>query len=213
MGKNKFFLFNKSIVHTFIMCTTKRKVIWFEKLSVLRKGVKVIMKIKCNICNILPVILAILILIITIIITNNNPQEQKSILSLIAVPGDNTTVGTTIIKFSKNEIEIGTAMTHTVGSDTININESGIYQISYQIFGERQTFGTYNFNAVILVNGVVLDDTQNETPILKDNVINRMTKTSTVILRLNAGDTLQLGTITVEDIIFDRARIDIEKIY
>ena len=174
---------------------------------------KFIMKIKCNICNILPVILAILILIITIIITNNNPQQQKSILSLIAVPGDNTTVGTTIIKFSKNEIEIGTAMTHTVGSDTININESGIYQISYQIFGERQTFGTYNFNAVILVNGVVLDDTQNETPILKDNVINRMTKTSTVILRLNAGDTLQLGTITVEDIIFDRARIDIEKIY
>ena len=60
---------------------------------------------------------------------------------------------------------------------------------------------------------MVLDDTQNETPILKDNVINRMTKTSTVILRLNAGDTLQLGTITVEDIIFDRARIDIEKIY
>ena len=170
-------------------------------------------KYECCKINILPLIIILAIFVIFIVIVTNIETEQKSILSTIAVPGDNTAVGPTVIKFSKNEIEIGTAMTHTVGSDTININESGIYQISYQIFGERQTFGTYNFNAVILVNGVVLDDTQNETPILKDNVINRMTKTSTVILRLNAGDTLQLGTITVEDIIFDRARIDIEKIY
>ena len=104
-------------------------------------------------------------------------------------------------------------MTHTVGSDVININETGIYQISYQIYGERQTFGTYNFNALLLVNNNVLEDTQNETPILKDNVINRMTNTSTVILKLNSGDLLQLGSVTSEDIIYPRARIDIEKIY
>lgn len=171
------------------------------------------MKCKCNIKNILITIFLLLILIIITIIVTNTPQQEKSILSLVAVPGDNTVEGTTIIKFSKNEIEIGTAMTHTVGSDVININETGIYQISYQIYGERQTFGTYNFNALLLVNNNVLEDTQNETPILRDNVINRMTNTSTVILRLNLGDILQLGAISVEDIVYSRARIDIEKIY
>ncbi len=170
------------------------------------------MKHKCNIEHILPLILSILILIITIIFICNNPMNSKSILTVVAVPGDNTTIGTTSIKFSRNDIEIGTAMTHILGSDLININEHGVYQISYQIYGERQTFGTYNFNAVLLVNGTVLEDTQNETPILKDNVINRMTNKSTVILTLNEGDTLQLGAITVEDIIYPRARIDIEKI-
>ena len=170
------------------------------------------MKCKCNIKNIsITILLLLLIIIITIIVTNTQ-QQEKNILSLVAIPGDNTAVGTTIIKFSRNDIEIGTAMTHTVGSDVININETGIYQISYQIYGERQTFGTYNFNALLLVNNNVLEDTQNETPILRDNVINRMTNTSTVILRLNAGDILQLGAISVEDIIYPIAMIDIEKI-
>ena len=167
---------------------------------------------KCNNSNSILIFLSILILVITIIVIITNPQEQKDILSKVAVPGDNTTVGTTTINFSRNDIIIGNAMSHEQGRNIVNINETGIYQISYQIYGERQTFGTFNFNAVLFLNGEVLDDTQNETPILRDNVINRMTKTSTVILQLNSGDTLQLGAITVEDIIFPRARLDIEKI-
>lgn len=169
-------------------------------------------KYECCKINILPLILAIAILIITIVIVSNIPTEQKSILSTIAVPGDNTAIGATVIKFSKNEIEIGPAMTHTVGSENININESGIYQISYQVYGERKTSGTLNFNCILLVNGQPIDDTQNETPILKDNFINRMTNSSTVILKLNAGDTLSLGIFTIEEITYPRARMDIEKI-
>lgn len=171
------------------------------------------MKCKCTIDSILPLFLAILILIITIVIVNNNNKEQKSILSTIAVPGDNTEIGPTVIKFSKNEIEIGSAMTHTASSDTININESGIYQISYQVDGERQTPGTFNFNCILLVNGNPIDDTENETPILKDTFSNRMTNSSTVILKLNAGDTLSLGIFTIEEITYPKARMDIEKIY
>lgn len=173
-------------------------------------------KCKCECCkiNILPLIIVIAILIITIVIViiTGIPTEQKSILSTIAVPGDNTAVGPTVIKFSKNEIEIGPAMTHTAGSENININESGIYQISYQVYGERSSLGTLNFNCILLVNGQPLDDTQNETPILKDTFTNRMTNSSTVILRLNAGDTLSIGIFTIEEITYPRARMDIEKI-
>ena len=174
-------------------------------------------KCKCNInlkeliCLLSIPIIILFFLILGICICNNS--QPKSILASQVTTNDPFVRGFSPINFYANTIKVGNDITHEEGSTDFILNSPGIYQISYQIFGERQTFGTYNFNAVILVNGVVLDDTQNETPILKDNVINRMTKTSTVILRLNAGDTLQLGTITVEDIIFDRARIDIEKIY
>ncbi len=171
------------------------------------------MNCKCCIRKILSLILFILILLLIIVVINNNLEKQKSIISVIAVPGDNTAVGATIIKYGKNEIEIGSAMSHTAGSENININESGIYQISYQVFGERESVGTFNFNCILLVNGQPLDDTQNETPILKDNFINRMTNSSTVILKLNGGDTLSLGIFTIEDITYPRARMDIEKIY
>ena len=39
-----------------------------------------------------------------------------------------------------------------------------------------------------------------------------MTLTSTVILRLEAGDILNLGAVSIEDVTYPRARIDIEKI-
>lgn len=169
-------------------------------------------KYECCKINILPLIIILAIFVIFIVIVTNIETEQKSILSTIAVPGDNTAVGPTVIKFSKNEIEIGPAMTHTAGSENININESGIYQISYQVYGERSSLGTLNFNCILLVNGQPLDDTQNETPILKDTFTNRMTNSSTVILRLNAGDTLSIGIFTIEEITYPRARMDIEKI-
>ena len=41
---------------------------------------------------------------------------------------------------------------------------------------------------------------------------NRITLTSTVILKLNAGDVLQLGGLSQENITYPTARIDIEKI-
>ena len=41
---------------------------------------------------------------------------------------------------------------------------------------------------------------------------NRLTLTSTVILRLNAGDTLKLAGVSIEDITYEKARMDIEKI-
>lgn len=170
-------------------------------------------KYECCKINILPLIIISAIFVIFIVIITNIPTEQKSILSTIAVPGDNTAIGPTVIKFSKNEIEIGPAMSHTVGSENININESGIYQISYQVDGERQTPGTFNFNCILLVNGNPIDDTENETPILKDDFSNRMTNSSTVILKLNAGDTLSIGIFTIEEITYPKARMDIEKIY
>lgn len=142
----------------------------------------------------------------------NNSEEEKDILVAIAVEGDNTQVGEAIIKFSQNEIVEGTAISHEPGSDQILINEDGIYQVSYYLNGTRATIGTFNFNAALLVNNAVLFNTLNEGPILRDNVVNRMTLTGTVILRLNAGDILQLGGLSIEDISYPRARIDIEKI-
>ena len=47
---------------------------------------------------------------------------------------------------------------------------------------------------------------------LEDVVNNRLTLTSTVILRLEEGDVLKLQGVSIEDILYNRARIDIEKI-
>lgn len=126
--------------------------------------------------------------------------------------GDNTTSGTTTIKFSQNNIIEGTAITHTEGSDEININESGIYQVSYQLFGVQDVTGTFNFNAILSVNNQGLQDTFNESPVIRNSTSNRMTLTSTVILRLQAGDILKLNGVSIEDIVYENARIDIEKI-
>ncbi len=154
----------------------------------------------------------ILIILVVIRIIVNNTNEQKDILTAIAVQGDNTQLGTTTIKFSQNDIVVGNALTHENGSDIISINETGIYQISYQLFGIKEGAGSFNFNAALLVNDIVLDSTFNDGPVLEDLVNNRITLTSTVILRLSAGDTLKLAGISIEDITYEKARIDIEKI-
>lgn len=120
--------------------------------------------------------------------------------------------GTTTIKFSINEIIVGDVLSHTQGSDTIQINESGIYQISYQLFGLKNGSGSFNFNCVLLVNDLAVNDTFNEGPVLEDLVNNRQTLSSTVILKLNSGDTLKLLGTSIEDILYQRARLDIEKI-
>lgn len=141
-----------------------------------------------------------------------NRNQEKDILSAIAVEGDNTEIGNATIKFSNNTIEVGNAIAHEPESDEITINETGIYQISYQLLGEEQIIGTFNFNAALQVNDIVLLDTLNESPILRENTTNRMTLTSTVILQLNQGDILKLVGLSIEDIIYEKARIDIEKI-
>ena len=164
----------------------------------------------CKIINISILILVMVLLIVLISYSNNN--QEKSILTAIAVNGDNPEIGVTSIKFSKNNIVIGNAINHTPGSDEISINEDGIYQISYQLYGKRETIGTFNFAAVLLINGNEVTDTFNESPILRDNVVNRMTITSTVILKLNSGDILKLQGVSIEDITYTNARIDIEKI-
>ena len=76
-----------------------------------------------------------LILFIVVIIIFNTNDVEKDILTTIAVQGDNTQLGTTTIRFSQNDIIVGNALTHEEGTDTILINETGIYQISYQLFG------------------------------------------------------------------------------
>lgn len=164
-----------------------------------------------KVISIVVLILAI-IFIIAVIINNQGDPEKPDILVAIARNGDNTTLGTTSIKFSINQIVEGTAISHEPGSDEININESGIYQVSYQLFGVQNVTGTFNFNAVLLVNGEALVDTFNESPVIRNSTSNRMTLTSTVILRLEAGDILQLNGVSIEDIRYDNARIDIEKI-
>lgn len=169
-----------------------------------------------NLCKIASIaIILVLIIVITgviFIITNNGMQEQKNILVAIANPGDNPTLGFTTIRFSENRIVEGTALSHEEGSDEIRINESGIYQISYQLFGQKEGAGSFNFNAVLLVNDQTIEPTFNEGPVLEDVVNNRLTLTSTVILRLEAGDILKLQGVSIEDILYNRARIDIEKI-
>lgn len=156
-------------------------------------------------------IIFLMVFIVVIIIFNNNNVE-KDILTAIAVQGDNTQLGTTTIKFSQNDIVVGNALTHEEGSDIISINETGIYQISYQLFGIKEGAGSFNFNAVLLVNDVPVESTFNDGPVLEDLVNNRLTLTSTVILRLNAGNTLKLAGISIEEITYEKARIDIEKI-
>jgi len=120
--------------------------------------------------------------------------------------------GNTSIVFSENELVLGTALSHMPGSDVININENGVYQISYQLYGSKSGSGSFNFNCVLLVNNNPVESTFNEGPVLEDVVNNRQTLTSTVILRLNAGDNLKLFGTSIEDISYQRARIDIEKI-
>ena len=165
-----------------------------------------------NIAIVITVILIIAIIGIIFIIINNSTQSQKNILVAIANPGDNTTLGFTTIRFSENSIAEGTALSHEEGSDEIRINESGIYQMSYQLFGQKEGAGSFNFNAVLLVNDQTIEDTFNEGPVLEDVVNNRLTLTSTVILRLEEGDVLKLQGVSIEDILYNRARIDIEKI-
>lgn len=126
--------------------------------------------------------------------------------------GDNTQVGTAEIKFSQNNIEEGTAISHTEGSSEIQINETGIYQVSYQLYGVQDTTGTFNFNAILSVNNEPLTDTFNQSPVIRNSTDNRMTLTSTVILRLQAGDILKLNGVSIEDITYENARIDIEKV-
>ncbi len=157
-------------------------------------------------------ILLLIAVFVIVIVVNNNNMSMPNILVAIARPGDNTTVGTTTIKFSENNIVEGTAISHTEGSDEININETGIYQVSYQLFGVQDVTGTFNFNAVLLVNNESLNDTFNQSPVIRNSTSNRMTLTSTVILRLEAGDVLKLEGVSIEDITYENARIDIEKI-
>ena len=172
----------------------------------------------CSICNnifkilIATLILTFVIVLVIVIVNFQNVDKSPNILVSIARPGDNVTLGTTTIKFSQNEIVEGTAISHEEGSDEININETGIYQISYQLFGVQDVAGTFNFNAVLLVNNQPLNDTFNQSPVIRNSTSNRMTLTSTVILRLQAGDILKLEGVSIEDIRYDNARIDIEKI-
>lgn len=127
--------------------------------------------------------------------------------------GDNTGTGDVIIKFSENQIVEGNAISHNSGSSEIKINEDGIYQISYQLDGNTTTSGRFNFNAILVVNGIPQFDTLNEGPVIVEDIINnRYTLTSTVILKLNAGDILQLEGLSQENITYPNARIDIEKI-
>ena len=170
-----------------------------------------------NLINIVKglIILLIFVLIVVLIIVFincQNNQNQPDILVVIAKPGDNTTIGTTSIRFSQNNIVEGTALSHTEGSDEININETGIYQISYQLYGVQDTVGTFNFNAILSVNNQSLNDTFNESPVIRNSTSNRMTLTSTVILQLQTGDVLKLNGVSIEDVIYDNARMDIEKI-
>lgn len=172
---------------------------------------------ECNKWKIIKIISSIFLIITIIVllilcINSQNPQNSSNILVAIARNGDNTTVGTISIKFGQNNIAEGTAITHTEGSDEIQINEEGIYQISYQLFGVQNVIGTFNFNAILSVNNEPLQDTFNQSPVIRNSTSNRMTLTSTVILRLQSGDVLRLNGVSIEDIIYENARIDIEKI-
>lgn len=172
-------------------------------------------KKKCEQIKIIS-IFALIFLSITLIvfISINNPVvQEKNILVSTAVSGDNTDEGDAIIKFSQNQIVEGTALSHTPGSSEIMINENGIYQISYSLTGIGDTIGTFNFNAILSVNGTPLEDTLNEGLVINSTISNnRQTLTATVILKLNAGDVLQLNALSQENITYTSARIDIEKI-
>lgn len=174
----------------------------------------------CNLCkkikilSIINLILFVSIFILFLIIVVNNGTINNDILVAVARSGDNSQVGDAIINFGENQIVEGNAISHVAGTSQININENGIYQISYQLEGIDQGASTrFNFNAILLVNNVPLTDTLNEGAVLSEDIVNnRYTLTSTVILRLNAGDVLQLGALSFENITYPNARIDIEKI-
>ncbi len=73
-----------------------------------------------------------------------------------------------------------------------------------------QNIGTFNFDAILLVNSVPLIETLNEGAVIESDISNnRYTLTSTVLLQLNSGDVLQLGGLSLEDIEYTNARIDI----
>lgn len=169
---------------------------------------------KIKIYKIITTILIIFLLVSLIILCINcKMTENENILTAIAEPGDNTKTGDVIIKYSKNDIVEGTAISHQEGSSEFKINETGIYQISYQLYGIRNIKGTFNFNAIILLNGVPINYTLNSSPVLNEDINNnRMTLTSTVILELNAGDTIQLGGLSLEDISYQNSIIAIVKI-
>ena len=155
------------------------------------------------------------IILISIIITFlNNSENNKSILVAIAKSEDNTQIGNAIINFSENQIIEGNALSHEEGQSQININKDGIYQISYQLEGvDNGTSTNFNFNSILIVNNNPLNDTLNEGAVLNEEIVNnRYTLTSTVILKLNEGDILQLGALSLENITYPSARIDIEKI-
>ena len=138
---------------------------------------------------------------------------KKTSQLLLQCHGDNTQVGNAIINFSQNQIIEGDALSHTQGSSEIMINEDGIYQISYSLTGVGQDIGRFNFSAILLVNATPVDNTLNEGPVINaSNFNNRQTLTATVIIRLNAGDVLQLGALSQENITYTNTRIDIEKI-
>lgn len=169
---------------------------------------------KIDIYKIISIFIIIVLLLALIILSLNcSNMSEKSILTAVAENGDNTEVGNAIIKYSKNSIVEGNAISHEEGSSEFKINESGIYQFSYQLFGiNNSPENTFNFNAVILINGSPLNSTLNSSPALRDNVNNRMTLTSTVILSLNAGDIVQLGGLSLENIVYQDSRMDIVKI-
>ena len=106
------------------------------------------------------------------------------------------------------------SLSHEEGQSQININKDGIYQISYQLEGvDNGTSTNFNFNSILIVNNNPLNDTLNEGAVLNEEIVNnRYTLTSTVILKLNEGDILQLGALSLENITYPSARIDIEKI-
>ena len=102
-------------------------------------------------------------LVFILIMINSNSMQEKDILSTIAEEGDNSQIGDAIISFSRNDIQIGNAITHEPGSNSIIINETGIYQISYQLYGINNVC-----NLVHLANG----DTSSKFGLLPiDNVV------------------------------------------
>lgn len=172
---------------------------------------------KCKILRILSIINLIFLIISLILIfinLENNNQNSKSILVSIAETGDNTQIGNATINFNENQIIKGNSLSHEAGDSKIEINKSGIYEISYQLEGTDTGSSTrFNFNAVLLVNNNPIENTLNEGAVLNTNIVNnRYTLTSTVILKLNEGDILQLGALSLEEVTYKNARIDIHEI-
>lgn len=171
---------------------------------------------KCKIFKLILIFSIIFILFIATLFLciNNNQNKDKNILVATAQNGDNTETGDVIIKFSQNKIIVGDALSHTTGSSEIMINKDGIYQISYQLTGVTQETGIFNFNAILAVNNIPVTETLNYGTVIQSSISNnRYTLTSTVILKLNAGDILQLDGLSLEEVEYTNARIDIEEIY